>query len=255
MAALKGILLDLGGVVYLGDEPLPGSVDAIGRLHDAGLSVRFLTNATRNPHRHILEKLRGMGVPVEDDELFTPAMAAQRMIEEQGLNPHLLVHPRLEEDFAGLPHGDTPAVIVGDAEHGFTYEAMNAAFRQLERGAKFIALANNRTYRATDGELSLDAGAFVEALAFASRRQPIVLGKPSPDYFRAALSSMGCTAAEAIMIGDDVESDVGGAMAAGLGGILVRTGKYQAGAENRIDPPPDRVADDLSAAVDWILGR
>jgi len=249
----KGILLDLGGVVYLGDQPLPGAVEAIARLRAAGLAVRFLTNTTRKSHRRLLEKLRGMGLEVRDDELFTPALAARGLIEEQGLAPHLLVHPQVEEDFANLPEGNREALVVGDAAEGFTYEALNRAFRVLTRDAEFIALANNRSFRDVDGGLTLDAGPFVAALAFASRREPIVLGKPSPDFFHAALASMGCRPEEAAMVGDDVENDVGGAMTAGLTGILVRTGKYQPGAEGEIDPPPSHVADDLAGAVDWLL--
>lgn len=249
----KGVLLDLGGVVYVGNEPLPGAVEAIARLHEAGLAARFLTNTTRNSHRRVLEKLYGMGLSVREEELFTPALAARRIIEERGLAAHLLIHSQLEEDFAGVPGGGRKALVVGDAGDGFSYEAMNQAFRVLEGGAEFIALANNRSFRDTDGELSLDAGPFVAALAFASRREPVVLGKPSPDFFHAALASMDCAPGEAVMVGDDAENDVGGAMSAGIAGILVKTGKYQPGAEGGIDPPPGHVADDLAAAVDWLL--
>lgn len=255
MSRYGGVLLDLGGVVYLGDEPLPGAIDAVARLHEAGIPVRFLTNTTRTPHRRLLAKLRGMGLSVDDEELFTPALAARALIEREGLEPHLLVHPALREDFAGLAAGTRKAVVIGDAADDFTYAALNAAFRELERGAQFLALANNRSFRATDGELSLDAGPFVAALAFASRREPVVLGKPAPAFFHSAVESLGCAPEDAVMIGDDVESDVAGAMAAGLAGVLVKTGKYQTGAEGLIDPPPSAVADDLAGAVDWLLSR
>jgi HAD superfamily hydrolase (TIGR01458 family) len=252
--AIKGVMLDLDGVVYVGGAPIPGAIAAVARLRAAGLALRFLTNTTRTPHRVLLAKLVGMGLAAEPDELITPADAARRIVERESLAPLLLVHPALEEDFAGLPAGSREAVVVGDAGDTFTYAALNAAFRALERGAAFLALANNRSFRDGDGELSLDAGPFVQALAFASRREPVVLGKPAAGMFAAALAGLGCAPAEAVMIGDDVESDVGGAMAAGLHGILVRTGKYQAGAEARIDPPPTAVCDDLAAAVEGLLG-
>lgn len=252
---IKAILLDLGGVVYVGDQPLPGAVAAIERLRRAGLAVRFLTNTTRSSHRMLLQKLRAMGLDVADDELFTPSRAARQRIKREGLAAHLLIHPALEEDFAGLPEGGRKAVIVGDAGDSFSYAALNNAFRALERGAEFLALANNRSFRDADGGLSLDAGPFVAALAFASRREPLILGKPAPDYFLSALASMGCAPEDAAMIGDDAENDVAGAMAAGLSGILVKTGKYQPGAEASIAPPPSVVAADLPAAVDWILAQ
>jgi HAD superfamily hydrolase (TIGR01458 family) len=254
MLAPKGVMLDLDGVVYIGAEPLPGSIAAVARLREAGLAIRFVTNTTRTPHRVLLAKLVALGLEASPEELITPAASARRLIEQDRLAPLLLVHPALEEDFADLPPGAREAVVVGDAGDTFTYAALNRAFRALEGGAQFLALANNRAFRDADGGLSLDAGPFVQALAFASGCAPVVLGKPAPAFFAGALEAMGCSAEEAVMIGDDVEADVGGAMAAGLAGVLVRTGKYQPGAEGRIDPAPSAVCDDLAAAVDWLLG-
>lgn len=249
----RGVLLDLGGVVYVGEAPLPGAIAAIDRLREAGLAVRFVTNTTRTPFRRLIARLRGMGLSIRDDELFTPAKAARRIIERAALKAHLLVHPDLVEDFAGMPEGDAGALVVGDAGEAFTYAAMDAAFRQLVHGAKFLALANNRSFRAADGELSLDAGPFVAGLTFASRCEPVVLGKPSADFFHAAIASIDCDPREAVMVGDDVESDVAGAIAAGLAGVLVQTGKYSPGDEDTIAPAPDHVAADLAEACDWIV--
>lgn len=199
-----------------------------------------------------MAKLHAMGVPAEEEELFTPAAAARRIIMQRDLAPHLLIHPDLAEDFAGLPESENLALLVGDAGAGFTYDAMNAAFRVLERGAQFLALANNKSFRDADGSLSLDAGPFVAAFAFASGCEPEVLGKPSAAFFRAALDSVGCAPDEAVMVGDDVENDVAGAMAAGINGILVRTGKYEPDDETRIDPQPVAVLDSLAALPDWV---
>ncbi|MCB2059931.1 MAG: hypothetical protein KDE21_05450, partial [Novosphingobium sp.] len=115
MSRYGGVLLDLGGVVYVGDQPLPGAIDAIARLHVAGIPVRFLTNTTRTPHRRLLARLREMGLSVADEELLTPALAARALIEREGLEPHLLVHPALEEDFAAIAPGTSKAVVIGDA--------------------------------------------------------------------------------------------------------------------------------------------
>ena len=253
--AAKGVLLDLGGVVYVGDKPLPGAKEAIGRLKEAGLPLRYLTNTTRKPRRALLDALEKMGLPVEKEELFMPAIAARALLEENGLSAHLLVHPALEADFEGLEGGEGKALIVGDAAEGFTYRAMNEAFRVLEEGAEFYALAKNRSFQDADGERSLDTGAFVAALEYATQREATVLGKPAEAFFHAAVESLGCQPEETVMVGDDVEADVGGAKQAGLTGVLVRTGKYQEGDEERISPPPDRVAADLAAAADWILGE
>jgi len=249
----KAVLVDLDGVCYIGDTPIPGALEALQRLRGSELAVRFLTNTTRTPQPRLLDKLHSMGIAAEPPELITPAAAARQIIEREKLDPLLLVHPGLLEDFADLAPGGAEAVVVGDAGDAITYDTLNQAYRALERGAAFLALANNRSFRDADGELSLDAGPFVAALSYASRREATVLGKPAAGMFSAALAGTGCAPEDAVMIGDDVESDVGGAMASGLGGVLVRTGKYRPGVEKLITPPPSQVCADLAEAVDWIL--
>jgi HAD superfamily hydrolase (TIGR01458 family) len=251
----QGVLLDLGGVVFTGDAPLPGAVDAIARLRASGLGLRFVTNITRQPRRSVIAQLERMGIGVDETEVFTPAIAARAWLAAQDLTPHLLIHPALMEDFAGLPMGAPNAVVIGDAGAGFTYDALNRAFRLLAAGAPLFALARNRAFRDGDGGLSLDAGPFVVALEYAAERQARVFGKPAPDFFLAAVDSIGCAPGEAVMVGDDAESDIAGAIAAGLKAVLVRTGKYQPGAEQAYPPPPTHLADDLAAAADWILRR
>lgn len=251
---IKGVLLDLSGVIYIGDRALPGAIEAIACLRDAGLPIRFLTNTTRTPKRVILDRLHGMGLRIAEDELLTPAAAARDWLNRHKCSPHLLIHPDLAEDFQGLEPFKEKAVVIGDAGTGFTFDALNAAFRELMHGAEFLALATNRIFKDHDGELSLDAGAFVAALEFATQREATVLGKPSPNFFAAALDSMECAAGDAVMVGDDAEMDVAGALAAGLAkGVLVRTGKYLAGAETSVDPGPSAVVDDLPSAVQWIM--
>ena len=253
---ISGVLLDLSGVLYTGNQPLPGAIDAIARLRKSGLPVRFLTNTTSAPKRRILEKLRGMGFSCEAEELFTPATVAVNWLKANRLSPHLLIHPDLQEDFEGLPKSPDRAVIVGDAGDGFNYQEMNMAFRHLAAGAEFAALAKNRTFLNDEGILSLDAGAFVAALEYGAQKEALLFGKPSPEFFNAAISSMGCSADETVMVGDDAEFDVAGALAAGLGsGLLVQTGKYIEGAEDKVNPKPTAIVSDLAEAVDWILDR
>ncbi|MFC3172861.1 TIGR01458 family HAD-type hydrolase [Novosphingobium bradum] len=250
----RAVFIDLAGVVYQGSDLIPGAIAAIGRLRAAGLAVRFLTNTTRTPRRLIAAQLAAMGVDVADGELFTPAGSACAWLAARGMAPHLLVHPALAEDFAGCGGEGPGAVVVGDAGEAFSYGAMNAAFRALVAGAPLLALARNRTFLDADGALSLDAGAFVVGLEFAARVRALVLGKPAPEFFALAVASVGCAADEVVMIGDDAEADVAGALAAGLGrAVLVRTGKYRPGDEAAFSPAPSHVADDLMGAVGWLL--
>lgn len=254
---LRGVLLDLSGVLYEGDAPVPGAREALDRLRGAGIPHRFVTNTTRRPRRRLVQDLAAMGFEIDAAALFTPAAAARRRLEAERLAPHLLIHPALAEEFEGLADGaGGEAVVLGDAGEGFDYAALNAAFRKLAGGAAFLAMAKNRSFKDADGGLSLDAGAFVAALEYASRREAVVLGKPAPAFFAAALADMGVAAGEAAMIGDDAESDASGALAAGLkAGVLVRTGKYRDGDETRVDPAPTAVVADIGEAVSWILAR
>ena len=251
---IRGVLLDLAGVVYEGDHVLPGAIDAIVRLHEAGLPLRFVTNTTTKTKAALLERLRKLGLEIADDELFTPGHAARAWLTAHDASPVLLVHPNLEAEFADLPQGKARAVVIGDAGDGFTYANMNRVFRTLIDGATLLALAKNRTFKGDDGLLTLDAGAFVAALEYASEEEAIVLGKPSPDFYAGALASMNCAPEDAAMVGDDAEADVAGALRAGLAtALLVRTGKYREGDERRFDPKPTATVADLPAAASWIL--
>jgi len=253
---IRGVLLDLAGVVYEGDHVLPGAIEAVAHLHEAGLPLRFVTNTTTTTKQALLARLSKLGLDMTEAELFTPGQAARDWLAKHDASPELLVHPNLEEEFVHLPNGDTRAVVVGDAGQAFTYDNLNRAFRALIDGARLLALAKNRSFKGDDGSLSLDAGAFVTALEYASRQEAIVLGKPAPAFFRAALSSMGCAPHDAVMVGDDAEADVAGALDAGLASaLLVRTGKYREGDEARFLPHPTATVADLPAAVQWITAQ
>ncbi|NGO52906.1 TIGR01458 family HAD-type hydrolase [Allomesorhizobium camelthorni] len=253
---ISGVLLDLAGVIYDGDRAIPGAVGSVARLREAGLPLRFVSNTTRSTRWTVLDRLSGFGISVPEDELFTPARAAREWLAGRGLSPHLLVHPDLEAEFEGLPEHGRRAVVIGDVGETLDYTSLNQAFRELSQGADFLALASNRAFKDADGKLSLDAGPFVAALEFACQRPATVLGKPSPDFFQAALSSMNCPPGEAVMVGDDAEGDVAGALSAGLSSaLLVRTGKYRPGDETRFEPRPTAVLTDLADAADWIVAR
>lgn len=249
---IRAVLCDLSGVLYQGETAFEGALDALLSFQAAGIPVKYITNTTRNPRRVLMNRLLGMGFRLGEKDLFTPATAALSHLRAHGLSPHLLVHPRLEPEFADLPSGEPNAVLVGDAGEGFSYGSLNAAFRLVMEGAPLLALGVNRYFR-EDGGLSLDAGPFVRALEYAASVQALVLGKPSADFFRTAIADFGVPPEQVVMIGDDYESDVEGAMAAGLKGILVRTGKYRDGDEDRISRPGAAVCDDIGSAVDLIL--
>jgi HAD superfamily hydrolase (TIGR01458 family) len=251
---VRGILLDLDGVVHVGASALLGSLDAISRIRAARIPLKFITNTTRRPRRRIVEDLARLGLQVALADVYTPAAIARELLAQRKLTPFLVVHPDLREDFSGLATDGEEAVVVGDAGEFFTYDLLNQAYRKIHHGAEFFALAKNRNFLDHDSELSLDAGPFVMGLEYASGRRATVLGKPSPTFFKLAVEGLSCAVEDVVMIGDDAEADVGGAMAAGLMGVLVQTGKYRPGQEERLPEPPTLIAENLLGAVDLLLG-
>jgi phospholysine phosphohistidine inorganic pyrophosphate phosphatase len=226
---VEALLLDLSGVIYVQDEAVPGAAEALARLRQAGDPIRLVTNTTMRPRRAILERLGRLGIEADPSELLTPATLARRRCEEAGYDSvALVVLDELREDLEGLPEsgGRVDAVIVGDLGDRWDYAVLNQAFRQLMEGADLIALQKNRYWETAEG-LSLDAGPFVAALEYAVGREAEVVGKPSPAFFELAVADLGVRPEQAAMVGDDVEADIGGALDAGIAGILVRTGKYR----------------------------
>jgi HAD superfamily hydrolase (TIGR01458 family) len=226
---VEALLLDLSGVLYVEDEAVPGAQEALERLRGSGLGIRLVTNTTMRSRRQILERLERLGLEADAGELLTPAALAARHCREAGYSRvHLLVADDLREDLSELEEGegDVDAVVIGDLGEGFTYQVLNDAFRKVRDGAELIALQKNRYWETAEG-LSLDAGPFVAAVEYAADREATVVGKPSEAFFELALSDLGVEPSAAAMVGDDVEADVGGALQAGIAGILVRTGKYR----------------------------
>ncbi len=249
---IQGVLFDLEGVLYVGGYPLPGSREALQSLRAASIPMRFITNSTRMTRSAIVNRLARMGLEVPVQHLFTPVVAARNYLIARKLTPHLLIHPDIQGEFADLIGPSPSAVLLGDAGSSFTYEALNQCFRLLLEGLPLLVMGSNRYFRQED-QFSLDIGPFMAALEYAAELEAVVLGKPSPDFFLAAVNSLNLPPQDVVMVGDDAEMDVGGALAAGLRAALVRTGKYRPGDETRVEPGGGRVFNDLDAVVDYIL--
>jgi phospholysine phosphohistidine inorganic pyrophosphate phosphatase len=247
--AWDALLLDIDGVLHVGEEPIDGAAAALADLRARGVPFRLVTNTTSRSRRLVVERLRRIGLDVAEDDVLTPAaLAVARCRAEGHGRVALAVADALREDLAGLDEADADvdAVVLGDLGDGFTWERLNHLFRLLADGAELIALQRNRVWQREDG-LVLDAGPFVAALEYATGRDAVVVGKPSPAFFAAALAELGVPADRAAMVGDDVEADVGGALGAGLAGVLVRTGKFRAETLAASGIEPTVVVDSIAA--------
>jgi HAD superfamily hydrolase (TIGR01458 family) len=224
-----GVLLDIDGVLFVGDEPIEGAHRAFAELRELSAGVRLMTNTTSRSRRAVHEHLLGLGFDVSLEEVLTPAAMAERYCQERQFGSvTVLVSEELFEDLTALESialGErTDAVILGDLGDRFTPQVLNGIFRTLMEGAELVALQHNRYWRRADG-LALDVGAYAAALEYASGKEAVTVGKPASAFFQYAMADLELE--RGVMIGDDVEADVGGAMAAGLAGVLVRTGKYR----------------------------
>jgi HAD superfamily hydrolase (TIGR01458 family) len=256
---VDAILLDIDGVLYVGDEPIPGAKRAFEGLCGLGAGVRLLTNTTSKSRAEIAAHLQRLGFDAGEEDVLTPAAMAVDYCRGRGhRRVALLVSPGLRADLDQLeeaaPGGEADAVVLGDLGDQVSDELLNRAFRLLMEGAELVALQHNRYWRREDG-LALDVGAYSAALEYASGKQAIVVGKPSPLFFQSALAELGAEAAEAVMVGDDVEGDIGGALGAGIRAVLVRTGKYREDLvrSSGIEPTAivDSIADIPSLLADW----
>jgi phospholysine phosphohistidine inorganic pyrophosphate phosphatase len=249
-----GILFDLDGTVYQEGRAIPGAAAALEALRRRGLPFRFTTNTTRRPRAALAARLREMGIPAQAEEILSAPAAAARWLRDRGIRrAQLLLAEATCEEFSGLEIVDRApeVVVVGDLGEGWTFPLLNQAFRNLMDGAGLLAIQRNR-YWHTDGGLSLDAGPFVAALEYGSGQTATLVGKPSRAFFAAAARELGLPPERIAVVGDDLESDVAGARAAGMLGVAVRTGKYRPQDEERARQAADAVLDSIADILDWI---
>ena len=255
---MQAVLFDLDGVLYQGADIIEGALETVRWCEASEVPHLFVTNTSSKPRRALVERLAALGVSVSPERIFTPPVAAHGFVVTEGLGPvALFVRDATREDFNGLDLvGDeaetgAEAVVVGDIGRAWSFDVLNRAFRLLmaEPRTALIALGMSRYAQGDDG-LLLDVAPFIKALEHATDREAIVMGKPARGFFEAAVTRLGVPRQEVVMIGDDVRGDVGGAQAAGLCGVLVRTGKFR---ENDLegDVVPDAVLDSVADFPRW----
>jgi HAD superfamily hydrolase (TIGR01458 family) len=262
---LTGLLFDMDGVLYNSTVLIPGAPETIAWVRAQAIPHLFVTNTTSRARSHLVEKLAGFGISAGESQILTPSVAAADWLRANGArNIGLFVRPETRIEFAGLhclrddAERGAEHVVVGDLADLWDFRTLNRAFRLLHHNpeATLIALGMTRYWLDDDG-ISLDVAPFVAALEHATGRTPLVFGKPAAAFFQAASAKLGVAPGDVWMVGDDIHADVGGAMSAGLKGVLVRTGKFR---ETDLAGPvkPDLVLDsiaDLPGRIDSAPGR
>ena len=245
---VRALLLDLDGTLYFRGGPIPHADQATAALREMGFQLRFLTNTDSKTASMLHRELAAMGLAIEEEEIFSAVSAALHFLQEQpGKRYYCLVSQELAAAFAPFhaAKGAVDYVVVGDCRDSVSYCLLNTAFRHVMAGAEIIALQKGRYFVSSAG-YNLDTGAFVQLLEYGSGKTARVLGKPSVAFFRLAIEQIGCAPEEAIVVGDDVTTDIAGAKAVGAVGVLVRTGKFSEDALGRSPVKPDFIVDSIA---------
>jgi HAD superfamily hydrolase (TIGR01450 family) len=257
LARYDQLIIDLDGCVWLGDEPVEGSVEAIGQLRDAGKRLAFATNNSRRSGEDYVRKLWGMGIQASLADVVTVGGAMQHVLADtrRGMSTFVIGTQAMVNHVtdAGLKvmNGTDLAtradlVIVSGTED-VTYDDLRVASLALRRGADFLATSRDPTYPMPEG-LWPGTGALLAALETATDRQAAIVGKPEPQLFLTALERLG--EGRTLVVGDRLASDVEAAKRAGLDAALVLTGDSTAEeADAARDPRPVTVAENLFALV------
>lgn len=259
MPDFRALVLDLDGVVYVGNRPVSGVAGFLRRWGEKGGEVVFVTNNSSLSREGYAEKLRKMEISASPQEILTSGYLTAEYLRRRAPGARVYVvgeeglRKELERAGMVLVNGERAEeaeyVVVG-IDREFNYRKLEAALRALNGGAEFLATNADPTYPTERGLLP-GAGAMVSALSFSSGRKPKVMGKPSPRMYREALRLLGTKPEETAAVGDRLDLDVVPAKRLGMVSILVLSGvtkrKDLRGLEGR--KRPDLVLDRLSDLV------
>jgi HAD superfamily hydrolase (TIGR01458 family) len=251
VARFDGVLLDIDGVLAVSWEAVSGAVDCIEWLRANDVPFRLITNTTTHTRADLAATLGGAGFDVVAGEIVTAVVATASYLREQHPDAHVFVlsDGEAQVDLEGVRRVERPSeadvVVLGGACDDFTYPMINAVFQRVMDGATLVGMHRNLYWRTAEG-WQLDGGAYVAGLEEATGRPAVICGKPAAGYFEQALALLGVAADRAAMVGDDLVNDVLGAQAAGLAGVLVRTGKFRPEDLETAGGSPDHALDSIA---------
>ena len=257
---LRGVVLDLDGTVYHGENPLPGAAAAVDRVRDRGLSLCFFSNNPLYDGERYVERLQGMGVNARPGEACSSAVVTREYVDEHhagdgvfviGSDPLRETITETRAELLSQPAGAD--VLLTSWTDGFGYRDMVDALRAVDDGTAFLGTDPDPTFQDGDGNLVPGSGAITRAVSGVIERDPDrVLGKPSDVAVDAAVDILGCEPADSLVVGDRLGTDIRLGERAGMRTALVMSGVTDEVALERSDVTPDYVIDSL-AEIDDIL--
>ncbi|HVM30833.1 MAG TPA: HAD-IIA family hydrolase [Candidatus Limnocylindrales bacterium] len=260
------LLVDLDGVVYRGSEPVDGVAEVLQARATAGDRVMYVTNNSRSHRDEYHARLARMGVPLDERSVVTAARATAVLVAELDPAPRVVMFiggPGLAQELrdAGLEVvgpveeglAKDPDVLVVGVDFELSYQRLSIAVEAVRRGARFVATNRDPLFPA-EARLTAGAGAMVAAIAAAAGREPdLVVGKPEPRLFEAAAEIAGMDVRDAVVIGDNLLTDIGAAHAVGARSILMLTGVTAP--EEAEAAPPDRRPTAIAADAGELAAR
>jgi len=242
MNQIKGLFIDLDGVLIEDGQASKGVVDKLNHLRKK-YKIRLLTNTTTKTVEEIHHSLIQLGFVIEEKEIITALVAAITVLKKKSLTKiYPVVNEQILPEFAEftIDKNKPEAIVLGEIGTSWDYNLLNRLFKLMMDGAELIALHKGKFWK-TKGENQLDIGMFVAGLEYTTGKNATVIGKPSSSFFDAALHSIDLSKNEVIMIGDDIDGDIGGAQGFGIKAYLVKTGKYNESYMSGSAIKPDKI--------------
>mgnify|MGYP001046688407 CR=1 FL=1 len=255
MKSITGVLFDLDGVFYVGNQLISGGNETLAWLRKQGIKYQFITNNTTLSRSALTEKLKELGLNIQEGELLSANYAGVLQLEKMGLKRcRLILTKAAQKDYPPNVLKDPEAIVIGDIGNSWDYDLLNELMNQILRGAELIALHKGRYFQ-TEAGLQLDSGAFVAALEHATGKKAKVVGKPSQAFFEMGSSLLGSKPNELLMVGDDLVNDIQGAQDAGYQSVLVQTGKYREALVKQSDISPDGIIPSIAELPSYLLSN
>lgn len=252
MKSIKGVLFDLDGVFYVGNQLISGGNETLSWLRKQGIKYQFISNNTTLSRSALVAKLKGLGLNIQEDELLSANYAGVLQLKKMGLHRcRLILSKAAQTDYPPTVIEKPEAIVIGDIGNSWDYDLLNELMNQILGGTELIALHKGRYFQTENG-LQLDSGAFVAALEHATGKKAHVVGKPSQAFFEMGSSLLAAKPHQLLMVGDDLINDIQGAQDAGYQAVLVQTGKYRETLVKQSDISPDGIITSVAELPNYL---